>query len=211
MRVSITLLGCFAIGLLLSFFSLLPQWFLSFDMEGISTWLLYILLFFVGISIGVDESVIKIIKEMPRRSLIAPVLTIAGSLAATVLAFYILRSAGLVQSCGLSLRHSLGVNSALGYYSLSGILLTEAWGAQIGSIALLANLLRELLTILFGPLIRKWFGNYALVSCGGVTVTDTTMPIILRSCGNEAFALTMYCGIVTNIVVPFLLAFIVSI
>lgn len=211
MKVSVTLLGCFIAGVVLSFFALLPQNILAFDFGAISNWLLYVLLFFVGISIGMDESILQIIKDMPRRAMIAPLLTVIGSIAATVVVFYILRWTGFLQGNGVALKNVVAANSALGYYSLSGILLTEAWGAQIGSIALLSNLLRELLTILFGPLIAKYFGPYSLVACGGVTVTDTTMPIILKSCGNSSFALTMYSGIVLNIVIPFILAFLVSI
>ncbi len=211
MKVSITLLGCFVVGVVLAFFSILPHSVLAFDFGTISNYLLYVLMFFVGVSIGVDESIVQIIKGLPKRALIGPFLTIVGTSVATIIVYYIMSVTGLLKGFDLSLKSTVTVNSALGYYSLSGILLTEAWGAQIGSIALLSNLFRELLTILFGPLISKYFGAHSLIASGGVTVTDTTMPIILKCCGNNAFALTMYSGIVINILVPFILAFLVSI
>ena len=53
----------------------------------------------------------------------------------------------------------------------------------------------------------KVFGRFASTSSGGATVTDTSLPIILKAEGNEIMPAVLYFGIVINIAVPFLLTF----
>ena len=66
-----------------------------------------------------------------------------------------------------SLTDCLAVGSGFGYYSLSSIFITEYKGAELGTIALLANISREILTLLAAPLLVRWFGNLAPISAGG--------------------------------------------
>ena len=40
--------------------------------------------------------------------------------------------------------------------------ITESRGAELGTIALLANICREILTLLCAPLLAKYFGNWHL-------------------------------------------------
>lgn len=65
-----------------------------------------------------------------------------------------------------SLTDCLAVGSGFGYYSLSSIFITEYKGAELGTIALLANISREILTLLAAPLLVRWFGNLAPISAG---------------------------------------------
>ena len=84
-----------------------------------------------------------------------------------------------------SITDCLAVGSGFGYYSLSSIFITEYKGAELGTIALLANISREILTLLAAPLLVRWFGNLAPISAGGATTMDTTLPIITRTAGQQ--------------------------
>lgn len=77
-------------------------------------------------------------------------------------------------------------------------------GAELGTIALLANIIREMITLLLAPLIAKRFGPLAPISSGGATTMDTTLPIITQSVGQRYVALSIYHGFVTDFTVPFL-------
>ena len=103
-----------------------------------------------------------------------------------------------------SLTSCLAVDSGFAYYSLSSIFITEYRGAELGTIALLANIVREMITLLLAPMLAKRFGPLAPITAGGATTMDTTLPIIAQASGQKYVALSIYHGFVTDFSVPFL-------
>ena len=206
MRDSLIILGSFLLGLGLVLTGLLPKSFYSLDYVNYSNWVLYAMMFLVGVNIGVGDNIKTLIKKLPKRVLLLPLVTFFGTILGTLVAYLIIRALGY----HLTLLNAVTINTAMGYYSLSAILITQAWGATLGSTALLTNLMRELFTILMAKPISKLFGKYAVTSSGGITVTDTTLPIILKCDGNEIFPAVLYCGVVINLTVPFLLTLLLS-
>ena len=200
---SAIILGCFVLGLVLALTRILPDNFYTLDFESYADWVLYAMLLSVGINIGMGDSILALVKKVPRRVLWLPLVALAGTWIGSVIAYLV------IQACGydLSLQQSATINTAMGYYSLSSILTTKAWGATIGSICLLTNLMRELFTILCAKPLGKAFGRFASTASGGATVTDTSLPIILKAEGNGILPAVLYFGIVINIAVPFLLTF----
>ena len=107
-------------------------------------------MFCVGISIGNDPQTLKSFRSLNPRLLFLPVMTILGTLAgcAVVSLFLSHRSPS---DC-------MAVGSGFGYYSLSSIFITEYKGAELGTIALLSNIMREIIALLcapFGKVLRK--------------------------------------------------------
>jgi uncharacterized membrane protein YbjE (DUF340 family) len=82
-----------------------------------------------------------------------------------------------------SLTEWLAVSSGFGYYSLSSMLITEMRNVELGTVALMYNVLREVTTLLFAPLLMRLFGPLAPISIGGATTADTTLPVISRVSG----------------------------
>ena len=74
----------------------------------------------------------------------------------------------------------------------------------MGTIALLANIVREMITLLLAPMLAKRFGPLAPITAGGATTMDTTLPIIAQASGQKYVALSIYHGFVTDFSVPFL-------
>ena len=82
----------------------------------------------------------------------------------------------------------MAVGAGFGYYSLSSIFITEYKGPELGTIALLSNITREIITLLFAPLLVTlvWqSGPYFLPE--EPLPMDTTLPIITRYSGQNAF------------------------
>ena len=126
----------------------------------------------------------------------------------------VLQKAGAVVSIFLShrsLTDCLAVGSGFGYYSLSSIFITEYKGGELGTVALLANISREILTLLAAPLLVRWFGRLASISAGGATTMDTTLPVILQTAGQEFVVVSIFHGFVVDFSVPFLVTFFCSI
>ena len=79
------------------------------------------------------------------------------------------------------------------------------------TIALLSNIMREIITLLCAPLLVRWFGNLAPISAGGATTMDTTLPIITRYAGQQFVVVSIFHGFVVDFSVPFLVTFFCSI
>ena len=82
--------------------------------------------------------------------------------------------------------------------------------AQLGAIALLANIIRELLALVGAPLFVKLFGKYAPICSGGATTMDTTLPIITQYSGKEFAVIAILHGIIVDFTVPFFVSFFAS-
>lgn len=196
MRGSLIIVAFFIAGLLLARWGWIPS---SLSEGDVSIWALYALMFLVGISIGSDTQALKAIRGQHWKILWVPVATWAGTLAGTALASLLLPSR--------SLADCLAVGSGFGYYSLSSIFITEYRGAELGTIALAANIIREIITLLGTPLLVCWFGKLAPICAGGATTMDTTLPVITRFSGKEFVVVSIFHGFIVDFSVPFLVTF----
>jgi len=105
----------------------------------------------------------------------------------------------------------MAIGAGFGHYSLSSIFITEYKGPELGTIALLSNIMREITALLGAPLLVKYFGKLAPISVGGATTMDTTLPIITRCSGKEFVIISIFHGFVVDFSVPFLVTFLCSI
>ena len=199
MKGSIIILSFFATGLLLGIFRWLPPHFLN---QNVSFYVLCGLMFSVGISIGNDPSSIRQFRNINPRILFLPLMTIVGTLLGVFAVSFCIKNR--------SIADCLAVGSGFGYYSLSSILITQYKGVELGTIALLSNIMREVMTLLFAPWMVKYFGKLAPISAGGATTMDTTFPIIVRNSGKDYAIVSIYQGFVVDFTVPFLVTFFCS-
>lgn len=199
MKGSLIIVGFFVLGIIVGLYDVIPDSFVNSD---VSYYALCCLMFCVGISIGCDTSVLKSFKEVNPRLMMLPIMTILGTLAGCA-AVSILLGHRQLTDC-------LAIGSGFGYYSLSSIFITQYRGAELGTIALLANISREILTLLCAPLLAKYFGRLAPISVGGATTMDTTLPIITRYTGESFIIVSIFHGFCVDFSVPFLVTFFCS-
>lgn len=197
MKGSLIIVGFFILGIVCG----LMQWVPELN-SNVSFLTLCVLLFCVGVTVGNNTELLKSFKKLDPRLMLLPLMTIVGTLAATAIA-----SIGLP---GRSLTDCLAVGSGFGYYSLSSILITQYRGPDLGTVALLANIIREVCTLLGAPLMVRFFGPLAPISAGGATTMDTTLPIITRTSGQEFVILSLFHGFLVDFSVPFLVSFFCS-
>lgn len=162
----------------------------------ISAYVLYALMFCVGITLGNDRTLAGRVRRLDPRLALLPVATAVGTLAGAALAAPLLAQ--------WSLADSLAVGAGFGYYSLSSIFIADLRGAELATIALLCNVMRELFTLLAAPLVARWCGPLAAVSIGGATTFDTTLPIITQAAGRPYAVVSVFHGCVLDFSVPFL-------
>ena len=200
MKGSLIIIGFFALGVLCGVFHWLPtEWFSG----NMSFYALCALMFSVGISIGHDPHTVQRFRSLNPRLALLPLCTILGTLTAAIFISFLFSHR--------STADCLAVGSGFGYYSLSSIFITEYKGAELGTVALLSNIAREIITLLCAPLLVRWFGNLAPISSGGATTMDTTLPIITRTAGQDLVIVSLFHGFVVDFSVPFLVTFFCSI
>ena len=200
MKGSLIVVAFFVLGLFVGHSSCLPSWFMSSQTSFVA---LCALLLFVGMGIGLNPNMMRDIKSLSPRLALLPLVTILGSWMGAVVAYVVMSSDLCTLFQQRSLTSCLAIDSGFAYYSLSSIFITEYRGAELGTIALLANIIREMITLLLTPLLAKWFGPLAPISSGGATTMDTTLPIITQTVGQRYVALSIYHGFVTDFTVPF--------
>ena len=194
---SFTIVAFFALGCALGVSHRIP----SLPAEA-GFYALCLLLICVGLTVGQSNEIRQSLRRIDKRLMWLPVLTIVGTWAGAG------ATACLLQ--GRSFTDWLAISSGFGYYSLSSILITEARNAEMGTVALIYNILRELMALLCAPLFRQFFGPLAPISVGGATTGDTTLPIISRTCGQTFIPLSIYHGLTIDFTVPFLVPFFCS-
>lgn len=96
--------------------------------------------------------------------------------------------------------------SGYGWYSLSGITMTQAYGATWGSVALLNDLFREFAAFALIPIVMRRYPSTA-IGIGGATSMDFTLPLIQKSGGLMAVPVAISFGFIVNVVAPFLMVF----
>ncbi|MDR1126238.1 MAG: lysine exporter LysO family protein [Deltaproteobacteria bacterium] len=195
---SVIILGFFSLGLALSRLGILPPAAYEGDM---TLYMLWAMLFMVGMGVGFDIRALLVVKELGLRVLLVPLLTIAGTaLGAFIASLFIAQPFG---DC-------LTVGIGLGYYSLSSVVVTELGGAALGSIALLANLFRELFCLLATPLIARGLGPLAPVAAAAAPGMDTCLPIIAQSTNERFVIIALFNGLALTMLVPLLIPLVIT-
>lgn len=191
MRDSLLILACFICGIILARLDAIPAWLLRNDPTLPALWLLMAL---VGLSLGADPKLAEILRSLKPTVLLMPLATTGGTFAGAMVAAILVP---------WSLTDCLAVGSGFGYYSLSSIFITQYRGPDLGTIALLANILREIFTLLLAPAVFKLVGPAAAISCGGATTMDTTLPILSRVAGSAWVLPAVIHAIILDFSVPF--------
>jgi len=189
---SLKLCGVVVIGFLLGLSGLD---FLQHATEA-SEYTLIFLLFLIGIQLRNNGMTLKQI-VLNRRGMMVAVVVVGSSMVGGVINAFIL---------DLPLNTALAMASGFGWYSLSGILLTESFGPVIGSAAFFNDLGRELIAIMLIPGLVRRSRSTALGLCGATSM-DFTLPVLQRSGGLEMVPAAIVHGFILSLLVPVLMAF----
>ncbi len=156
---------------------------------------LILLLVLVGIQLRNSEMTLRQIL-LNRHGTMVAIVVVLSSLTGGALSAWIL---------SLPLKTGLAMASAYGWYSLSGILLTDAYGPVIGSAAFFNDLARELCAIILIPTLIRHSRSSALGLCGSTSM-NFTLPVLQRSGGPEIVPAAIVHGFLLSMLAPVFLA-----
>lgn len=156
---------------------------------------LYLTLFAIGMDLGINKQTWKQFLHLGRFVFLVPIGVGLGSVVAGMLVGKFL---------GWTAWEGGAVAAGFGWYSLSGVLISEIHSVALGTIAFLSNVIREIITIIITPFLARRVGKLTLIAPGGATTMDTTLPII-AAVGPPGIAIIAFInGFILSSLVPIL-------
>lgn len=162
---------------------------------------LCLLLVFVGIDLGLDGTVVENFKRVGIRILAFPAAVAIGTLVGAGIS-------GMLM--GLSIKESLAVGAGFGWYTLAPGIIMEAGYITASAVSFLHNVMRELLSILFIPLVAQKIGYIETTGMPGAAAMDVCLPIVEKSTRSDIAVYSFVSGVILSIVVPVLVPVIIG-
>ncbi|MEG0830094.1 MAG: lysine exporter LysO family protein [Anaerovoracaceae bacterium] len=162
---------------------------------------LSVLLFFVGIDIGMEGTVAKNFKKAGWRVMMFPFAIIVGTYAGSLVAGLILPSLGI--------QDAMAVGSGFGWYTLAPVMLAD-YSVEVSAISFLHNVMRELIGILLIPIVAKRIGFIETISLPGAASMDVCLPIVEKATRGDIVVYSFISGAVLSIAVPILVGFVMG-
>jgi len=151
------------------------------------------LLFLMGLLFATDKESIEKMRKAKFRILAFPLAVALGSITGGLIGGIILK---------IDIFASMGVCAGYGWYTLAGPLAGQLFGLEWGALGFAVNFLRELFTIATTSLVAR-LDKYAPIAMGGATAMDTTLPIIVRYCGQDTLLTAFSSGFILTMAAPF--------
>ncbi len=175
---------------------------LNFNMSWVdstSEWILLLLLFLIGIQLRNSGLTLKQILLNKHGIVIAMVIIVTSWIGGLLAALFL----------DIPLIRGLAMASGFGWYSLSGILMGDAYGPIYGGASFMIELLRELVAL---SLIPVFIHKKPCTSIGyaGATAVDFTLPIIQTCGGVRCVPIAIVSGFILSLMVPLFMLFFVS-
>lgn len=186
------------LGALVGFF-FIPEGFLKY-IGTIMDIGLCALLFFVGTDLGRNKEIFSQMKEIGVKVIGLPFIVALGSIFGAILA-------GLI--FGYSPTESAAVGSGFAWYTLSPIIIAP-YSAELSAVAFLANVTREVVAILFIPVIAQKIGYLEAVSTTGAAGMDTLLPVVSKATDSRTAIICFINGVVLTMLVPILVSFFIQ-
>ncbi len=162
---------------------------------------LCVLLWFVGLDLGLDGTAFGNIRKVGFKMLIFPVaITIASLLGAMV--------SGLI--INMPLKEMAAVGAGLGWYSFAPGIIMEAGFVKASAISFMHNVMRELLAILIIPAVAKYIGFIETTALPGAAGMDVCLPIVEKATNANIAVYSFISGLVMSLLVPMLVPLIIS-
>lgn len=161
-----------------------------------------IMIFIAGIEIGSNRGILKRICNLHSAllALAIPLAVACGSICGALLLGHI---------AGLSAYDSLLVGGGLGWYSFSSVVISAIYSTEIGTVAFLANMMREISGFFLIPLLVRVHKFLALAPSGAATM-DSGLPVVIKYTNLHVGMYSFINGLVLTLIVPVLISWLLS-
>lgn len=166
----------------------------AFDYSLVTGWVLDALLFMIGLQFA--QSGLSLKAAFVRLdTILVPLATLVGTLAGGLVVAAVFK---------LSAGKGLALSAGFGWYTLSGVLLSDLGDPVLGSAAFLANMARESIAFILIPILAMTRRPYVAIGCGGATAMDVTLPVLEQCLGPDSVPVSFTSGAMLSLLVPVL-------
>ena len=146
-----------------------------------------------GVSLATNKIAFLYIKKLGLRIILLPIAIFVGGLIS-----------GLIMSklLNVDLCWSVTASSTMGYYSLPGAFMTEAYGVEAGIYGFMVNIFRDIVTVSCMPLLKRISKGSPIASGAGGCMDSMFIPVT-RAVGPELGIAGLIVGTIITIFVPF--------
>lgn len=161
-----------------------------------------VMIFIAGIEIGSNRGILKRICNLHSAllALAIPLAVACGSICGALLLGHI---------AGLSAYDSLLVGGGLGWYSFFSVVISAMYSTEIGTVAFLANMMREISGFFLIPLLVRVHKFLALAPSGAATM-DSGLPVVIKYTNLHVGMYSFINGLVLTLIVPVLISWLLS-
>lgn len=161
-----------------------------------------VMIFIAGIEIGSNRGILKRICNLHSAllALVIPLAVACGSICGALFLGHI---------AGLSAYDSLLVGGGLGWYSFSSVVISAMYSTEIGTVAFLANMMREISGFFLIPLLVRVHKFLALAPSGAATM-DSGLPVVIKYTNLHVGMYSFINGLVLTLIVPVLISWLLS-
>ena len=185
-----------ALGTLLGYF--LSDNSTLISLTGATDTYLIILMILVGVSIGFNDGILEKLKKHTLHIIVVPTCIIIATILGGIVCSFI---------SGYPMNISTAIAAGLGWYSLSGVTMTDFVGAQIGTITFMSSLMREIFSFLTIPFISYYMNYSTAIAPAAATSEDTTLGMMIKYTDAEHVVISLLNGAIISAAVPFLIPF----
>ena len=146
----------------------------------------------VGVSLGENKGVFKYIKSLGLKILFLPLGIFLGSITGGLIIGLILH---------IPLNYAVISTSGMGYYSLTGAMMTDYYGIEAGTYGFIVNVTRDVFTIILMPLLLK-ISKGSPIAAGAAGCMDTMLVPVTKAVGTELGIVALISGTILTFVVP---------
>lgn len=157
---------------------------------------LCVLLWFVGLDLGLEGTVLGSSRQSGLRIFILPLATLVGTMIGAVICGLILP---------MTMKESLLVGAGFGWYSLAPGMIMDAGMITTSAISFMHNVMRELLSVVLMPIVARRIGYVETISMPGAASMDVCLPIVERATNGQTAVYSFINGLVLSFVVPVLI------
>jgi uncharacterized membrane protein YbjE (DUF340 family) len=167
--------------------------------DALVTWMLYCLLFLIGQQLYRGNYRLRSLFLNVQGLIIGATVFVSTLLAGVVGAWFL----------EIPIFHGMAVVSGFGWYSLSGILLTDLGSPALGTTACLFDICGEICGRMLIPLLSR-INRHCSVGYSGATAMDFTLPMLGKFHGAIIIPTAIASGFVLSLMVPILIPLLLS-
>ncbi len=162
---------------------------------------LSLLLVFIGLDLGLEGTLVENFRKVGLRIFVIPLVVVVSTLLGALVCSLFL---------SLSAKECMAIGAGFGWYTLAPGIIIENGYVTAGAVAFLHNVMRELFSIVFVPLVARRIGYIECVGMPGAAAMDVCLPIVERSTRSEIAVYSFVSGAVLSALVSVIVPIIIG-